>query len=258
MRFAVLADIHANRQALEACLRDVAGQGIDQVIYLGDMIGYGADPNWVLDEVRRQIAKGQAQALLGNHEEAAITDKRARMNSIAEAAIAWQRERLSTEECAFIAALPFSIEASGVCFVHAEPAMPSRWTYVTDRETAQDSLARSSHALSICGHVHRPMLYGVMASGKLIAFRPPRTSPSPYCRRAVGLQSWGPSVNRVMETRPPATAFWIRPRPNVPGGVCLTTWKLPQLPYVRRACQKSWQRACCGVNENVRCDAQYR
>ncbi len=179
MRFAVLADIHANRQALEACLRDVAGQGIDQVIYLGDMIGYGADPNWVLDEVRRQIAKGQAQALLGNHEEAAITDKRARMHSIAEAAIAWQRDRLSTEERTFIAALPFSIEASGVCFVHAEPAMPSRWTYVTDRETAQDSLARSSHALSICGHVHRPMLYGVMASGRLIDFRPPTNQPVP-------------------------------------------------------------------------------
>ena len=173
MRFAILADIHANRQALEACLVHLAGQRIDRIFYLGDMLGYGADPHWVLDRVRDHIASGKAEALLGNHEEAALSTKPSGMNPVAEAAIAWQRSRLSADERGFIADLPLTINHDGVVFVHADPALPARWTYVTDAATAGQSLKGSKAMIALCGHVHRPALYGVNSAGKITAFRPP-------------------------------------------------------------------------------------
>ncbi|MCA3322208.1 MAG: metallophosphoesterase [Roseomonas sp.] len=182
MRFAILADIHANRQALEACLAHLAGQRIDRIIYLGDMLGYGADPHWVLDQIRDHIARGMAEALLGNHEEAVLSAKASGMNPVAEAAIAWQRGRLGADERAFIAALPMVIDTEGVCFVHADPAAPKRWTYVTDIEAATQSLKGSPAMLAICGHVHRPALYGVQAAGRVISFRPPANEAVPLLR----------------------------------------------------------------------------
>ena len=179
MRFAILADIHANRQALEACLAHLGGQRIDRIIFLGDMLGYGADPNWVLDRMRDLMARGMAEALLGNHEEAVLSAKPSGMNAVAEAAIAWQQSRLAEDERGFIAGLPMTIEHEGVHFVHADPAAPARWTYVTDAEVAAQSLKGSKAATTFCGHVHRPALYAANGSGKAIAFRPPANEPVP-------------------------------------------------------------------------------
>lgn len=179
MRFAILADIHANRQALEACLAHLAGQRIDRLIYLGDMLGYGADPHWVLDQMRGHIARGIADALLGNHEAALLSPKSTGMNPVAEAAIAWQRSQISADERAFIAALPMTIAYEGVQFVHADPAAPARWTYVTDAEVAAQSLKGAKEAITFCGHVHRPALYAANGNGKAIAFRPPANEPVP-------------------------------------------------------------------------------
>lgn len=185
MRFAILADIHANRQAMEACLAHLAGQRIDRIIYLGDMLGYGADPHWVLDEVRGHIARDMAEALLGNHEEAVLSAKPSGMNPVAEAAIAWHRSRLAADERTFIAALPMTIAREGVEFVHADPAAPARWTYVTDAEVAAQSLKGAKAGITCCGHVHRPALYGVQAAGKVISFRPHANEavPLPRTRR---------------------------------------------------------------------------
>ena len=182
MRYAILADIHANRQALEACLAHLAGQRIDRLIYLGDLIGYGADPNWVLDQVREDVARGRADALLGNHEEAVLAAKASGMNAVAAAAIAWQRGKLAADERAFIATLPLTIEAEGVQFVHADPATPARWNYVTDTASASQSLKGSKARLSFCGHVHRPALYGENGAGKVIFFRPPANEAVPLLR----------------------------------------------------------------------------
>lgn len=179
MRFAILADIHANRQAMEACLAHLAGQRIDHIIYLGDMLGYGADPHWVLDQVRDHIGRGMAEALLGNHEEAVLSAKPSGMNPVAEAAIAWQRSHISADERAFIATLPMTIAHGGVEFVHADPAAPARWTYVTDAEVAAQSLKGAKSGITFCGHVHRPALYAANGAGKAIAFRPPANEPVP-------------------------------------------------------------------------------
>ena len=83
MRRAMLADSHANRQAIEACLAHLADQRIDRIIYLRDMLGYGADPHWVQDKVRYHIARSLAGALPGNYEEAVLSAKPRGINPVA-------------------------------------------------------------------------------------------------------------------------------------------------------------------------------
>src|SRR5690349_22595664 len=66
-----MTDIHANREAFETCLAHAAERRVDQFVFLGDFVGYGADPQWVLDTLMEHVARG-AIALLGNHDAAAL------------------------------------------------------------------------------------------------------------------------------------------------------------------------------------------
>ena len=74
MTIALMTDIHANREAFEACLAHAGDHGVDQFVLLGDFVGYGADPEWVLDTLIDLVARG-ATALMGNHDAAAIWSK---------------------------------------------------------------------------------------------------------------------------------------------------------------------------------------
>ena len=95
MRIAILTDIHGNREALSACLAHARLLGVDRLIFLGDYVGYGADPVWAVETVGELVAEG-AVALLGNHD-AAIDGSDAYMNTLAQAAIRWTRGQLGAE-----------------------------------------------------------------------------------------------------------------------------------------------------------------
>ncbi|MBN8261834.1 MAG: metallophosphoesterase, partial [Xanthomonadales bacterium] len=82
MRIALLADLHANRDAVEACLRKLDKAGHDQLVLLGDLVGYGPDPAWVVDFARDAQARG-AIVVRGNHDEAVATVARERMHEAA-------------------------------------------------------------------------------------------------------------------------------------------------------------------------------
>jgi diadenosine tetraphosphatase ApaH/serine/threonine PP2A family protein phosphatase len=173
MRIALLADIHANREALAACLAHAARQGARRLVFLGDLVGYGADPCWVVETVRARVAGGEAVALLGNHDEAAVSPRGpVGMNPAAAAAIAWTRGRLDAEAAAFLASLPLVVEEEDRLYVHADASAPGRWRYVAGTEAAQRSLAATGARVTVCGHVHVPRLYGLTATDKLVAHRP--------------------------------------------------------------------------------------
>ena len=95
MRLALFADIHANRQAFAACLEAARARGAERLVCLGDIVGYGADPEWVVDTVMDLVAKG-AVAVRGNHDHAIGTPGDG-MNDEAKAAVDWTRSRLSAE-----------------------------------------------------------------------------------------------------------------------------------------------------------------
>jgi len=171
MRLALLADVHANREALEACLEHADAKRAERIVFLGDYVNYGADPDWVVGKIMDLVVKGQAVAVLGNHDAAANANGES-MNSPAEAAMEWTRNQLGGDQRAFLAALPLTLEEGDCLFVHAEASAPSRWTYVTDVHDAARSLKAASRRVTFCGHVHRPAIYNLSETSKSGSFRP--------------------------------------------------------------------------------------
>src|ERR1700675_3265667 len=100
MIIAVLADIHANREALTACLADATRHSVDRYIFLGDLVGYGADPEWAVDRVTEFTARG-ALAVFGNHDSAALGTPES-MNETAQEAIEWTRPPLNARSATFL------------------------------------------------------------------------------------------------------------------------------------------------------------
>jgi diadenosine tetraphosphatase ApaH/serine/threonine PP2A family protein phosphatase len=156
MRYALLTDIHANREAFEAVLADVALRRADRVAVLGDVVGYGPDPGWCVDRVMALADKG-ALCVRGNHD-AAITNLSERMTAYAKAAIDWTRPQLSPAQAAFMADLPLTQREGDVLFVHASANDPGGWIYVTSERSAMPSFRVSYARVIFCGHVHVPKL----------------------------------------------------------------------------------------------------
>jgi diadenosine tetraphosphatase ApaH/serine/threonine PP2A family protein phosphatase len=167
---ALLADIHGNREALTACLVDAARRNATSYVFLGDLVGYGADPGWVVDLAMEYTSRG-ALAILGNHD-AAAAGQPVSMNEIAASAIAWTRDRLNDAQRTFLQNLPLAVEDGGRLYVHASAHEPSAWHYILDSRGARKSLEATSARQTVCGHVHVPALYHLSLTGKLFAFTP--------------------------------------------------------------------------------------
>ena len=158
MRIALFADIHANRQAFEACLAAAAAAAVDRFVVLGDIVGYGADPGWCVDRVRALAAAG-AMVVCGNHDLAVATDPGA-LPGKAGLAACWTRAQLDPQQLDFLARLPLTISDADRYYVHAQAVAPGRWDYVQDEADAQAHFSACPARLSFCGHVHRPALFG--------------------------------------------------------------------------------------------------
>ncbi|MGY4571452.1 MULTISPECIES: metallophosphoesterase family protein [Bradyrhizobium] len=170
MRLALFADIHANRQAFAACLDAARARGAERLICLGDIVGYGADPEWAVDTVMDLVAKG-AVAVRGNHDNA-IGVPSDSMNAEAQAAIDWTRGRLSGEQKQFLAELPMSREEDNRLYVHSEASEPTKWRYVRDTADAARSMMATGLQITFCGHIHRPGLYSMSSTAKMTSFVP--------------------------------------------------------------------------------------
>jgi diadenosine tetraphosphatase ApaH/serine/threonine PP2A family protein phosphatase len=178
---ALMSDIHANREAFEACLAHARARDVGRFVFLGDFVGYGADPEWVLTTVMDLAAKG-AVALAGNHDRAAVSE-RGGMSEDAAYAVGWTRSRLTPAMREFIDGLPLEIEEEDRLYVHADASAPAKWRYVTDGEMAAQSLAAARARVTFVGHVHVPMLYGITATQKLMRFKPVTGEPVPLLRQ---------------------------------------------------------------------------
>ncbi|HEY8565876.1 MAG TPA: metallophosphoesterase family protein [Beijerinckiaceae bacterium] len=170
MLIAIFSDIHGNREAFEACLDDAARLRADRTVLLGDYVGYGADPAWVVERVRGLVAAG-AVALAGNHDRALDRGDEA-MNPMAQAAIAWTRMRLEASHRAFLASLPLTAEDGERLYVHATAAAPESWDYVTGAAAAERSMRCTPARITLCGHTHVPALYHMAPDKPAVPFRP--------------------------------------------------------------------------------------
>ena len=165
---AVLSDIHGNLEALNACLGHARERGAERFAFLGDLVGYGADPGWVTDRAMEYVARG-AIAILGNHDAAAAGEALSMSQTAAEA-IVWTRGKLDAAQRNFLEKLPLTVEDGDRLYVHASADEPSRWHYVLDTRRARKSLDATAAQQSYCGHVHQPALYLLTRIGKLFEF----------------------------------------------------------------------------------------
>jgi diadenosine tetraphosphatase ApaH/serine/threonine PP2A family protein phosphatase len=175
VHLAIFADIHANRKAFEACLEAARARGAERLVLLGDYVGYGGDPEWTVDTVMDLSGQG-ALAVRGNHDNAIGTSSES-MNAEAQAAIEWTRGRLSASERKFLADLPLTREEDDRLYVHSEASHPSQWHYVRSTADAGRSLIATDAHITFCGHIHRPALYSMSATGKMTHFTPVSSVP---------------------------------------------------------------------------------
>ncbi|MGH2418430.1 MAG: metallophosphoesterase family protein [Candidatus Limnocylindria bacterium] len=155
MRIAVLSDIHANLPALEAVRADLPD--VDGVWVLGDIVGYGPQPN----EVIATLQEMGARSVLGNHDGAAIGGvDAAYFNPDARSAIEWTATVVDDNSRAYLGTLPEVRRDGDLTAVHGSPRDPI-WEYITSRGIAAANLEHFDTRLCLFGHTHLPIVYRV-------------------------------------------------------------------------------------------------
>jgi diadenosine tetraphosphatase ApaH/serine/threonine PP2A family protein phosphatase len=178
MKTALITDLHANREAVESVLAHARQQGVDKYAFLGDFVGYGADPGWVVDMLREHMAQG-ALAVMGNHDAAVVMGPTLAMVPAAREVVAWTRQRLSAEQIDFLATLPFTATDGDCLYVHANAYSPEEWGYIQGRTEAVRSMHATDRRYTFCGHVHEPRLFHLTGTGKAGEFIPVGGVPIP-------------------------------------------------------------------------------
>ena len=140
MRLAIFSDIHGNLEALKAVLDKIAKWRVDRVICLGDVVGYGADPNACVD-----VVEDSADVVLaGNHDWAAIGLLSTEFfNPIPLMAIQWTVEVLGDRQAQFLHSCPLFLDEDMVRYVHATPYEPDLWHYLSDLDDGRYALQQS-------------------------------------------------------------------------------------------------------------------
>jgi diadenosine tetraphosphatase ApaH/serine/threonine PP2A family protein phosphatase len=162
MRYAILSDLHANRQALKSVLADIASSGIDEIICLGDIVGYGPNPAEVLEIAYSKIH----HFVLGNHD-AVIGGKISpeSFNCNARKMIEWTSGALDDKAVKFFNSLPLELKGGNFRCAHAEFTDPGRFGYILETDEAIDSFDACRDQVMFAGHSHVPGLFVVGKSG---------------------------------------------------------------------------------------------
>jgi diadenosine tetraphosphatase ApaH/serine/threonine PP2A family protein phosphatase len=157
MRLALLSDIHSNLPALEAVLADVDAAGVDQIWCLGDVVGYGAQPNECT-----ALVKAQCQVcLVGNHDLAALEQLDiSTFSPAAASAVRWTREAMSESTREYLAGLEPSDESREVGLYHASPRDPI-WEYVLWPDQAAQCIRAQAKRVSFVGHSHVALFFAL-------------------------------------------------------------------------------------------------
>lgn len=153
MRVAVLSDIHANLEALEAVLEHARSHRVDRYVCLGDVVGYGANPN---ECIALLGALPDCSCLLGNHD-AAVLGIPTNMKPEARRVILWTRQILSQESLYFLTEMEDLIKWQNIFFCHSNPYRPRNWYYVSEKTYITSSFARSKAKILFVGHTHVPV-----------------------------------------------------------------------------------------------------
>ena len=187
---AVLSDVHGNLEALDAALRDARAQGAERFVCLGDVVGYGADPDACCERVR---ALGGI-VVRGNHDHAC--SHRVSLdwfNPLAAAAVRWTRQRLSAENRDWLRDLPWEAAIDDRAqVVHGGLHDPRHWPYLFEGADAVPHFARQTAPLCFVGHTHVPVVFAQIGGRVLEAsLRPFHVDPAEGAKAVANAGSVG-------------------------------------------------------------------
>ena len=162
MRYAIVSDLHANLPAWKAVLADLTSLGAERIVCLGDVVGYGPQPNEVLASVYRHVDA----LVMGNHD-AVVCGKLTpeRFNRQARVMIEWSTERISRKGKGFLASAALTLRGEGFSCVHGELGLPGAFHYLVEPEDTMPTWEATDDPLVFVGHSHRAGLFVRGASG---------------------------------------------------------------------------------------------
>ena len=151
MKYGILADIHSNLEALESVLADLGGRNVDELLCLGDIVGYGADPA----ECLRLVRENCGTVICGNHDYG-ISDEKTHeyFNPDAREALLWTEEVLSEDEKDYLKGLEIKKTVENCLLVHSSPLFPREWKYVYDTRDAGNNFFGFDEEICFLGHTH--------------------------------------------------------------------------------------------------------
>ncbi|HEB71234.1 MAG TPA: metallophosphoesterase [Nitrospirae bacterium] len=188
MRYALISDIHANLEAFEAVLKDIKSVGVDNTLFLGDIVGYGPNPNECMD----LLLKEADLSLGGNHDWAAVGMTPSEyFNPYAKSAMDWTVEVLRDDLKDFLLRTRAQDTFDGIQVAHSSPLNPEQWQYIM---TQKDAVANYPHIQGdICfiGHSHQPIVIECAGPDNIKALRVDAITLSPGMKYLVNIGSVG-------------------------------------------------------------------
>jgi len=168
MRYAVFSDVHSNKDAFEAVLEDIHLYGVDRKLFLGDVIGYGPDPNECMD----LLLKAADISLGGNHDWALVgKTPNDYFNPFAKAALDWTFDHLRDEHKDFLKRTRAVDVFDGVMLAHSSPKSPEEWKYILSKEDAVDNFPSIETEICFIGHSHQPIIIEMPDQNTVIPVR---------------------------------------------------------------------------------------
>jgi len=156
MAIAIISDIHGNLEALEAVFAYIDNNKIDTVFCLGDIVGYGPNPN----ETVAFIAGRCAHVVIGNHDHAALgLTSTEYFNDFAKISTHWTSNNLSDENKNYLHGLDFTYATDNMLAVHATPSAPPMWHYILSEVDAQHEFKFFDERICFIGHSHFPIIF---------------------------------------------------------------------------------------------------
>lgn len=153
---AVISDIHGNLEALQAVLADIESQGVTQIVCLGDIVGYGGNPAECVDLIR---AAGIV-TIKGNHDALVASDDDCLdVNELLRQSILWTRGRLTSDQRAWLAGLPLTMDGGDFEGVHASLREPAAWRYLLTPGELRLHFCHQVKPVCFVGHTHQPKFW---------------------------------------------------------------------------------------------------
>jgi predicted phosphodiesterase len=156
MRIAIISDIHSNLEALETALTYIRENNIDKIFCLGDIVGYGPNPNECVELIKENCE----QVIIGNHDHAVLGLTSVEyFNDFAKISTGWTAKTMTDENKTYLAKLDFKHYTNGYCLVHATPSEPAQWHYILSENDAYHEFTCFDQHVCFIGHSHFPIVF---------------------------------------------------------------------------------------------------